>query len=552
MTSFHLTPSAIDRPTDLGRTQGRLDRIEETLGARGYAAAIAAVLAVGFVLRYYLATHTAYIWDEEREWIPVALSISFAPESVNLPLRTDYHGAFAAYFMRLGEMLFGSSHFGFRAGSVVTGVLTIAVVAEIAHRIGGRVAALIAAVIMATNEFHIMVSTVAIQTSYYLLFEALAVLFVALYLERNRPLYLYLAAISVSFGFLAYEIGALMVPALFFASVFRPFRAVWKSPHLYGAAAVAFVFVAPDLFDSLSSRAEADLGYGKLLNRFGSLGFKPVYLAFFFRDIFEPAYHLVLRRPAPSEGSEYVAMNLCFGAAIFLGVLGSLSAVTRAGRGQGHPALALLLSILLFVFGFFTLIEPPANKPIAHWIWVGVVIIPCAVMTGVAVRRGPLLATLILGCLGVGLVWSGYNLLANRMGIPQMRVQLVPEFLSAAENDFVPVTAHFNLCDACVPQSAPVLVDVSIEPLGGLAGRSALESGDVRDAMPGVADTGLSLRVVSDHGPAVWMARIYSVSYLVTMADGRSAQIAGTARVPHDKDTVWPSVFWAPAPPGSP
>ena len=103
----------------------------------GDAAWFPAVLAVltlaAFALRLWLAMNTTWLWDEEREWIPLARAISFDPAALYLPLRTDYHGALAAYPIRAGAAIFGDAHWAWRLSAVLCGTGTVAMLGLLAR-----------------------------------------------------------------------------------------------------------------------------------------------------------------------------------------------------------------------------------------------------------------------------------------------------------------------------------------------------------------------------------------------------------------------------------
>ena len=540
-------------PTDPGRSQilpltGWTATAEQALAAGGYRIALAIVLAIGLAVRLYLATHSTYIWDEEREWIPVALSISLSPEQFHLPLRTDYHGALAAYLIRLGHELVGDSHLAFRAGSVLSGTLTILVVAAIAQRFAGRFCAIVAAAFVAVNEFHIMMSAVAIQTAFYMLFEALAVLWFMCLLDSRRPVYLYLCALAAALGFLTYEIGALLLPVFVIAALPAANRWVWRSPHLYVAATLAGMLVLPDLAANLGRTSPSGSGYGTLLDRFGSLGFKPVYVAFLFRSSIETLYHALLGRPSPSEGSEYMAMNDVLGLAIFMGVACWLWTALRGARPEWPRHGGLLLAFFFLVYGFFLLIRPPAGSAVAHWVWVGVVLIPGAVLAGGAAARGGWTGTAIAACLVLGAAISLSSLVGDRMGMKDRVARTEPELLVGPEGSMTDVVVHFDVCDACGDPGAPVLRDIAIEQPGGRPPLSVLGGGDVAGVEPQSSDTRFALRVMADdttgEDAARYMARVYNVTYdMVT--DGITHSVTAEARVPYDKSMRRPRVFWS-------
>ncbi len=136
-----------------------------------YRSLLLLILAAAAALRIYLAMSSTFIHDEHFDWLSEASRISFDPENLHLPVRTDRHGALSAYFMKFGWLFLPESHIGWRWTAVLAGVLCIWGAAAIANDLFGKVAALAAAALLAFNEFHIVVSTFAIQLPYYLAFS---------------------------------------------------------------------------------------------------------------------------------------------------------------------------------------------------------------------------------------------------------------------------------------------------------------------------------------------------------------------------------------------
>src|SRR5262249_60492998 len=82
---------------------------------------IAGIVLIGFALRLHVVLGSVYHFDEEREWIPFARSISFTPGEVNLPARVISHPILPAYFIKVGSLIGGENPFGFRLMSVIAG-----------------------------------------------------------------------------------------------------------------------------------------------------------------------------------------------------------------------------------------------------------------------------------------------------------------------------------------------------------------------------------------------------------------------------------------------
>jgi hypothetical protein len=275
------------------------------------------------------------------------------------------------------------------------------------------------------------------------------------------------------------------------------------------------------------------------------LGFKPVYLAFLFRATLELAYLRLSGRASPSEGSEYAAMNDLFGLLLVLGLLFGLWRLVRAGRGQERTALALLCGVFLFVLAFFLLIEPPASNPVAHWVWVGVVLLPGAVLAGRLAGLPGRAGLAGQGMLAVACLLALVTVPATRLGMDSRSVRLVPELLTALDGRMQEVTAHFDWCDLCAPAPAPVLAALSVET-GGDLGPAPVA--DVEGADTSSADPAFALRSVPPEGKPGWMTRIYVAGYDFPDGAGGIRRVEGRAYVPKEPALTWPEVFWTNAP----
>lgn len=156
----------------MGAEGGAQDESRSTLSQRDVVVLLLVLLAA-FALRLYIALGTAYFWDEERDWLILARGISFVPGHLNLPIR-GFHPALPAYFMKTSSLLFGANHFGYRLPGLIAGILSIWVAVRLALDWFGAKAAHVTAVILASNEYHVQISTIAVEKIYYLTFAAFA------------------------------------------------------------------------------------------------------------------------------------------------------------------------------------------------------------------------------------------------------------------------------------------------------------------------------------------------------------------------------------------
>lgn len=510
----------------------------------GDAAWFPAVLAVltlaAFALRLWLAMNTTWLWDEEREWIPLARAISFDPAALYLPLRTDYHGALAAYPIRAGAAIFGDAHWAWRLSAILSGTATVPMLGLIARTSAGPVAGLAAAAFLTFSEYHIAVSATAIQMATYLLLSAVAVWAFQRYLAAERPRDVWIAAIFGALAFLTYEIGALLAPVFLLTALLPAHRHLYRRAAPWLAALGGLALILPDVLTSLThARAGADaLGgtYGGLLDRFGSLGLKPQFLAFYLRDGMEALWQTVLRRPLTLGAAEYVAMNSLTGAAVLGAVAVALFGAMRGRSGQRFAGLHLILFVL--VLGFFLLIKPPPGNPVSSWLWVSVTILPGLVLLSGLATRG-VAGKAVLGVLALSAGLSLWGLQGN-YGLERQKIMAAPELLTAADGTMVAVTFHRDACDLCDASPTVTLADVRVEGTDS----SAAGGPDVAGAETGTDDRDFALRVADDGVKGAWMARVYEAYFDVTDRSGATERLTANVHVPRHKTLAWPGVFW--------
>ncbi len=490
---------------------------------------------LALALRLWLALNTTWLWDEEREWIPLARAISVDPAAPFLPLRTDYHGALAAYLIRAGAACCGDAHWAWRLSSILAGTATVPVIALIARRAAGPVAGLTAAAFLAVSEYHITVSATAIQMAPYLFFSAIALWAFQRYLDCERPRDVWIAAVFAALGFLTYEIGALLVPVFLLTALLPAHRHLFGRAAPWLAALGGTALILPDIAANLAhARTAADGGtYAGLLDRFGSVGIKPQFLAFYLRDGMEVLWANALHRPLTLGAAEYVAMSSLTGAAILAAAGLSLAVPRLRPRFAG-----LHLILFCLVLGFFLLIRPPQDNPVSSWLWVSVTLLPGLVLLASLSGRG-LAGKAVLAVLFASTLLS-LNGLRTRYGLDSQKVMASPELLTAAPGTMVPVTFRRDACDLCDPAPGLTLSDVRIEAMDG----SAADGPDVSGAVIGTDDRDIAFRVADDGVRASWMARVYAVGFDVTDGDGKTVSLTAKVRVPRDTALAWPRVFW--------
>jgi 4-amino-4-deoxy-L-arabinose transferase-like glycosyltransferase len=348
------------------------------------------LLAAAF-LRLHLATTEPYIHDEENTSIPLSKTISFAPGNLNLPLRAENHGALPAYVVKASSTLFGTTPLAYRAVHVVGGLATIAMIFFVTQAWYGPVAARWAAALLAFNEYYLAISSRATAHVPHLFFVTAAFAAFSRFLRVQRPIYAYLAAVSIGLAFYCKEHSALLLPVFFLTLLHRRHRHWLRSPHVYLACVLFFVMIGPDVYWNMTMNRETaripygtqEAGYANYrshLQRIGGIGLSPYPSMFYARSAVKSLYLVVTGQELRDETPEYRSMNPVLG----LVLLGSVLMVTFRPRLR-HDMRRFLLIWFWFVFGLFTLIargDPPGRLDPVSWIWVESTIIPAVILAG--------------------------------------------------------------------------------------------------------------------------------------------------------------------------
>ena len=246
-------------------------------------ALIPAILLAALGIRLHFAIVAPYVWDEFRDWIPLANSISLDWATFNLPIHDGQHPSLPAYVMRAGSLLLGDTPLGYRLGSVVTGVTTIALIYLLARRWFGETAALVAAALLGFNEYHIGVSALATEKSYYLFFMIAATYFLCEFHRTSKLSAASLAGGALGLGMLCKYLTALVIPAFGIAFLLA---GTWRRLQARAVLALGLTLLAvmtPDLWWNVAHRdtiGSAAANVGDHLQRVGGLGISPYPLLF--------------------------------------------------------------------------------------------------------------------------------------------------------------------------------------------------------------------------------------------------------------------------------
>jgi hypothetical protein len=305
-----------------------------------------------------------------------------------------------------------------------------------------------AAVLLAFNEFHISMSTLAIQHIFYFLFVMAALYAFSRFLKTLRSRYLYWATGWLGVAFLCYEISVLFVPVIILTMLVLPAYRVWfrrREPYLAG---LVFILVTlPDLAANFITPGTTLATYGDHFSRIGGIGFTAHYLNFFLRDGVRAFYNLN-GRELWDKAVGYPTMNLVFGVIL----LGGVIIETLRWRRQ-EPIVKFLILSFWLVLGFFVLIRPGATRnrldPVL-WLWVDVTLLPACLILGrlLADLRGRWLvpaATAIAVAIFISLTAVG----VGHLGLPSVEVGFNPEFIWPPDGRIVAVHSKFTFCKIC-------------------------------------------------------------------------------------------------------
>ncbi len=493
-------------------------KIEGYFKNRDYLALVFIIIA-SFALRLYLSLTTTFTWDEERDVILTADKIS----TNYLPIRGIYHSALSEYLVKISSLIFGTSHTGYRMFSIIFGTLTIVVIYFCAKAAWGKSAAILAAILLAFNEYHINVSSLAIQKVFYLSFVSLGIFAFILFLKKKDGRFLYLTTASAGLGFLCYELAALLLPACYLILLTTENREWLKRKEPYLAALLFFLIVSPDIVGSLL-KSSSGANYAEHFSRFG-FGLTEQPLTFY---LFWGLWH--------SFGIESMVndpyinrMNFIFGAMMFACVLW---ASIRAKDSVIRFLLLLFWSVMLFL-----LVSKGASGrgdlSVAVWHWADLTL-PAAVLIAAYVIsqiqgkwKYAVFFLLVLG--GISAVRSVISRFDDKR--PDYAVRYSPEFTVPSEK-MITVRAFFDYCDLC--DKNPKIELMEIEHISGDMEKPAF----VQEAEFGTDDREYRLPAISGR---------YKIIYKLTDNGGNTRILddmpyGGVGLLVRERN--WQPVFW--------
>ncbi len=497
-----------------------------------------AILLLALCFRIYLILTTTYLWDEDREWIPLARSISFSGEHVNLPWRSILHTATTAYLAKMGELLLGQTALGYRIAFAVCGVASIWAVGQLTREWLGIRAALLPLLFLALNEYHLGISTFVMEKAPYLMCAALAMLHFARFLRREQSRNLYFAAAFSGAAMLFKETAVLLAP-IFFLSVLAAGRfSLLRRKEPYVAAGIAGLFLIPDLLWNLFHWKE---GLGVHSSRIAGIGISPYYVLFFSRDWIKAGLR-ALGRNISDPAAEYPAQNAVLGVLLLIVALLAIVYWKKL-----DPVGRLAAISFWFVILFFGLVRtgtpqmiPGTNMPLDRWVWfwVDMVLLGGSLLVGWAFAYLPGRArAAMLAALLAGAGFAGYHLL-HGLGMPGAIVEIAPVRIWPPNGSKVEIRTYVGGCQICSPTYK--LDSVQVDEGDGTGFRPATAD-QVEAAETGTPDR--QWRVTASTLPAT-QRREYLFRFTVNDGRGHSQQQWRSVTV-DSIPPLWRFPFWA-------
>jgi len=328
---------------------------------------LVAIAVAAFLLRVYGISSLPYNYDEPHN-VEIISSIDFS--EFDFPLRSFQHPPLSVYLLKSGTLVFGENNFGFRFMNALVGALSVLLIFVLARRgFDDEKAGLLAALLLATNRFHIGWSRLINQEVLYL---ALVIVTLAVFWRAWRrgagwPLVGVAAALAV----LAKELAVLLIPALgIFLLTSAKGRAVLRRKEVWASLAIVAVVAVALLTYALRHPARDEMNLGVNLYRLQSIGISVEPLEFFFAPSTTHDAPLV-------DAWTYPSMFWPTGVILLAGVVASI-------RRWKDDFTRLMLIVFGFYFLCFTVVGTDMSRVPFHqgefW-WVDVALIPAVVLT---------------------------------------------------------------------------------------------------------------------------------------------------------------------------
>ena len=308
--------------------------------------ALPGLVLLGLGLRLYGAARAGLTYDESIVWA-FAREITIEPV-LHLVSRTADHPLLNAYLVRASSAAFGESDLGLRVLHACLGSTTIVAAHRLGRALWGWRAGLVAAGLLAVDQFHVSWSRLVIEEAPLMLCEAVILLLVWRGLSNGRARDFVGAGLCLGLAYLSKETALLLLPALALAmlALERGRRALrGPGPWLGLLAALAVVGLEMAWSWSHAQGAHLDRALGIVRGPIGvtlkgtSLYLGELYRAVVGPDVLDPDYR---------DGNAYAAfwpIGLVY-----------LAAVAASWR-RADEAARLLLVVFSVAFAAATVVD---------------------------------------------------------------------------------------------------------------------------------------------------------------------------------------------------
>ncbi|MGH2571008.1 MAG: ArnT family glycosyltransferase, partial [bacterium] len=355
-------------------------------GTRREHAILATILCVALICRLVMAVSVPFMYDEYL-WAQVTDSIHLTPgPSFHLPLDgAGSHPPAQAYWNGVGVLLLGKCALGYRLGSVLLGVAAVWLVYRLGRIYWSAPVGLLAAGFLAVNEYHLGISQICTQKSYF----TFALLFLYLFertVERQRIAEFAMLGIIAGLGLSTGLTFLVWVPLLIVESLRRAeSRRCWRTVGPYLTALICAAIVAPYFVSELTREETSDLAIQVDKSSLGSWSWAP--LALYLR----PLYYVAVEHTI----SEYPSMTTVPGALLLAG--GGLSlALLRGERARFVQALGLFPFLLFSLF----------SRPSGEFFWSDFSLPPFILLSAAVLPRLRRWSPVVTAGVFAALLWS--------------------------------------------------------------------------------------------------------------------------------------------------
>jgi 4-amino-4-deoxy-L-arabinose transferase-like glycosyltransferase len=328
------------------------------------------IVAVALGLRLLGAARAGLTFDESIVW-SFAGDIGIEDGRPRLIKRTADHPALGAYVVALSAALFGESDLGLRLLNVVLGAATVLVVHRLASELWDARAGLVAAALLAVDQFHASWSRLLVEEASLQLLTAATLLFALRALASGRVRSWLLAGACLGGACLAKETAWLLAPAIAMALLCsRTGRAALRSgkPLLGLAATVAITL--PELAWSLSHPAQSYAGRAsRFLGQPWGLTAKASSL--YLGELYRAAYHKDVLDVDYDKASAFAVLWP-------VGVV-YLAAVAWTLHRRDDLGARFLAVVFAVVFVVVTLVD--ASRPVDPFWWASLSLVPAVALT---------------------------------------------------------------------------------------------------------------------------------------------------------------------------